>query len=125
MSLAAKPSAGKKQQKSYRSPGSQPLRLLWRACQVDPDKVWEKVQLFASPKERPSGPFQGITERSVQTELLDTLYWIRQAVGLSSGLIWGALPLTGLNAFILCVVVIQAAAGFCRLSGRVYKSAAE
>ncbi|KAK9828157.1 hypothetical protein WJX74_001155 [Apatococcus lobatus] len=76
MSLVSQPSGSKKQQKIYQSPGAQPLRLLWRACLINPEKVWEK------------------------TELLDTLYWIRQASGLSTGLVWGVLPLTGLNAFI-------------------------
>lgn len=40
----------------------------------------------------------------LQTELLDTLYWMRQILGLVIGLVCGGTPFTGLNAFVRCVL---------------------
>jgi hypothetical protein len=31
----------------------------------------------------------------LQDQLLDAVHWIRQAVGLACGLLWGAVPLVG------------------------------
>ncbi|KAJ4772849.1 RAB5-interacting protein isoform a [Rhynchospora pubera] len=38
-------------------------------------------------------------------KLLDTLHWIRQALGLSCGLVWGAIPLVGAIWIILFLVI--------------------
>ena len=35
----------------------------------------------------------------LQDDVLDTLYWLRQALGLLMGLVWGILSLTGIIAF--------------------------
>ena len=43
------PAGRRQQQKKYQSPGIQPLRLLWNACKVNPDRVWEKVDLGCIP----------------------------------------------------------------------------
>ena len=36
-----------------------------------------------------------------QDELLDVLFWWRQVLSLVMGIIWGALPMTGFNGFLL------------------------
>ena len=36
-----------------------------------------------------------------QDDVLDTLYWLRQAVGLLLGFIWGIVPITGFIAFLV------------------------
>lgn len=36
-----------------------------------------------------------------QDEFLDVIYWIRQVCGVSLGLIWGLLPLTGITGLFL------------------------
>ncbi|XP_078179269.1 rab5-interacting family protein [Carex rostrata] len=38
-------------------------------------------------------------------KLLDTLYWIRQAIGLFCGLLWGAIPLVGAIWIVLFVAI--------------------
>ncbi len=38
----------------------------------------------------------------MQDELLDVVYWVRQVLAVLQGLIWGAVPLTGLLAFLGC-----------------------
>ncbi|MCO5594788.1 hypothetical protein L7F22_048822 [Adiantum nelumboides] len=45
-------------------------------------------------------------------ELLDVLYWIRQAIGLCCGLLWGCIPLVG-SFWIVLFVALSSAAIYC------------
>ncbi|MCO5549149.1 hypothetical protein L7F22_002615 [Adiantum nelumboides] len=45
-------------------------------------------------------------------ELLDVLYWIRQAIGLFCGLLWGCIPLVG-SFWIVLFVALSSAAIYC------------
>lgn len=45
-------------------------------------------------------------------ELLDVIYWGRQVLGLAIGIIWGAIPLHGLFAIVLYVVITTVAGQF-------------
>ena len=38
----------------------------------------------------------------VQDELLDAIHWMRTVLALIAGIVWGLIPLQGLNAFIGC-----------------------
>jgi hypothetical protein len=37
---------------------------------------------------------------SLQEDLLDVLYWLRQLIAVLAGVAWGFVPLTGLYAFV-------------------------
>jgi hypothetical protein len=65
----AKPSASSSKQPQQQNSGhAVPSKL---ARYLDPEASWDKDQL------------------------LDAVHWIRQAVGLACGLLWGAVPLVG------------------------------
>lgn len=41
----------------------------------------------------------------LQDDVLDTLYWLRQALGLFLGMLWGFLPITGLIGFLSHLII--------------------
>lgn len=45
------------------------------------------------------------SHRWLQDDVLDTLYWLRQALGLLQGLLWGLLPITGMIGFLSHLVI--------------------
>ncbi|XP_063827748.1 GEL complex subunit OPTI [Ostrinia nubilalis] len=56
------------------------------------DSVWKKA--FTSQTEWPD-----------KEEFLDVIYWMRQAIGIILGLVWGVLPLKGFLGLVLFLLV--------------------
>ncbi len=50
---------------------------------------------------------------AIQDELLDVIFWLRQVIGIVLGLIWAAIPFTGVFSFFSFVATnISIAAAF-------------